>query len=190
MGVHERTIKVKGESGEVYRSLVNLLSSNRYEITSQSPPAQIAASRGSKVVTLALGTADYEELNVTLFPAGPGSVEVQFHFTFPWKSLLFLTPSERRKHEEGDRMIDTFVRLVETSQGVSGVSPSTPLQNRTCQGCGAPNALHVSFCTSCGSALRRAGNPSGAARSCPACSGRLDGSELFCPSCGHRLRGA
>ena len=190
MGVHERTVKVNGELGEIYRSLVTLLASNRYEITSQSPPSQIAASRGSKVVTLALGTADYEELNVTLFPAGSGSVEVQFHFTFPWKSLLFLTPSERRKHEEGDHMIDTFVRLVETSHPVSGAMRSTVLHTRACPECGAPNTPHGSFCTSCGSALAPAQNPAGVAGSCPACSGKLEGSVLFCPFCGHRLHGS
>jgi hypothetical protein len=107
MGVHDKNVKVSGELNDVYRILVNMLAVNRYEINGQNPPVQIAASKGSKVITLALGTADYKELNVTLIAAGPGLADVHFHFFFPWKSLLFLTPSERRKHEEGDRMIDT-----------------------------------------------------------------------------------
>ena len=187
MGVHDRNVRVSGELNNVYQILANVLAVNRYEINGQNPPVQIAASKGSKVITLALGTADYEELNVTLIAADPGLVDVHFHFSFPWKSLLFLTPSERRKHEEGDRMVDEFVRLVgasrpRTSSGLQGI------RTRVCVGCGAVNASNAEFCTSCGRSLSVSSGTAGRASVCPACSARLDGTEGFCPYCGHKLR--
>lgn len=187
MGIYDRSVQVKGEPNNVYRVMTNVVATHRYEITAQNPPVQLAASRGSKLVTLALGTADYEELNVTLVAAGSGFVDVGFHFNFPWKSLMFLTPSERRKHEEGDGMIDEFVRLVEASGPGTFSSPRGTPAN-ACPACGAMNALNAAFCTACGRSLRADAGTAATPAACPACSARLSGTESFCPSCGRKIR--
>jgi RNA polymerase subunit RPABC4/transcription elongation factor Spt4 len=184
MGVYTKKVQVPGEANEIYRILVGVLTNNRYTIDNQNPPMQVTASRGSKAVTFIVGTADYEELNVTLFATSPGQFDVQFNFNFPSVANLFIHRiSEKGKSANCDILINEFARLV-SSPGIQTAGAPQGAGDKPCPKCRQMNTQNAVFCANCGENLAYPSQAVSKPRICGACSTEISATARFCPACG------
>jgi len=184
MGVYTKNVQVPGEANEIYRILIGVLTSNRYTIDNQNPPTQVTASRGSKAVTFVVGTADYEELNVTLFAASPGQYDVQFNFSFPSVANLFIHRiSEKGKFANCELLVNDFARLA-SSPGLQTAGGPRCAGDKPCPKCRQMNTQNAAFCANCGENLAPPPQAAGRPRVCAACSAEIPATARFCPECG------